>query len=371
MECIAHCDHILASPAGRAANCPGVIALWGPAPHLLRQVTKALTGLTTNERADKSGSLGNRPYVARILAPRRSGRSRGWNNRRARDRIVARGLTGPLVGLWLSGTEPSLLAPTMPVVNASERPRRWWHSPLAVQIVGTVIGGLILFVIVGLVGLVSDLSFGEVLLYVGVPVLVVTVVAVGVLALRRAARLARGWAAWQRNAAVLIGELSAQVRRLHLADVIHSAQVAGWTVTDHGDALLFVSPDDDEMTVYGLAPRPGKVAEDLENLAPHHFDAKSIPFIANVGGDAAVGRTIAERLERETIPELERRMINLVGWAAVADLAAEAKANKWEVHWAEDGVRLLRGKDMVTVTYAEEIDMPRLRKALGLKTIRF
>lgn len=52
-------------------------------------------------------------------------------------------------------------------MHASERIQRWWQSPLAVQILGTLIGGLILAVIIGVV---SDLDFGEVLVYVVLPV---------------------------------------------------------------------------------------------------------------------------------------------------------------------------------------------------------
>lgn len=167
----------------------------------------------------------------------------------------------------------------------------------------------------------------------------------------------------------MIGSLSAEIRRLHLSDIIHAAQVNKWTVTDRPDGLVFMSPDEDELIIRDLAPAPVQVAEDLENLAPHHFEAKSIPFIARVGSDAAVARALAERLEEKTIPELERRVTALIARAALADVSAEAKANGWEIHWGEDSVRYLRRNDMATVAF-DNIDIERLRKALGLKWVK-
>jgi hypothetical protein len=150
--------------------------------------------------------------------------------------------------------------------------------------------------------------------------------------------------------------------------VIHAARVGGWTVTDEDDGLVFVSPDADTWVVRELAPSPEQVAEDLEALAPEHFEAKSIPYIAVVGGDAAVARATAARLEEERIPDLEVRMGVLFARAALAYVTAEARAHGWEVHWGADTVRYEHGDKIATVAF-DNIDIGRLRKALGLKWI--
>jgi hypothetical protein len=140
-----------------------------------------------------------------------------------------------------------------------------------------------------------------------------------------------------------LATLTAQVRRLHLAEVIHAARVNGWTVTDANSALYFVSKNDDELRVSEIDPDPVEVARELENLAPHDFRAKSIPFVANVGSDAAVARATAERLENTVIPDLQLRLVQQTARAALADVAAEASANGWEVQWGEDSAYFERG----------------------------
>lgn len=221
-----------------------------------------------------------------------------------------------------------------------------------------------------IVGLVSDLTFGDVLLYIGLPVLVLGAAVLTVFSARWAVQTTRQLARSQELTSKSVGLLANQVRRLQLADVIHAAHTRGWEVNDRDDDLVFASPDDDELWVTERDPAPEWVAQELESLAPLYFDAGSIPFTASIGADAAEAQMTAQQVAQKII-ELEDRIPQLLARATLADVTAEAGANGWEVEWHDDRVFFTRkqwgSSEKIVHTRFDKINIRELRELLDLK----
>jgi hypothetical protein len=182
-----------------------------------------------------------------------------------------------------------------------------WHTPFWIQTKATVVGGLIVVVVVGAAGLLiarlSDLSAGEVLLYVGLPAFALAVLAGTGIALRKAWRAVSDARIWQ--AAVTDTVLETQ-RQLHWhvhGDVIHEARVLGWTVESDREGLKFPSPDGDDGFVGVGNMDPYSAAEYLNNLDPHDFPEKWYP--SQLRGLIDTEKKVIE-LERKLDEEIER-----------------------------------------------------------------
>jgi len=196
----------------------------------------------------------------------------------------------------------------------------------------------------------------------------------------RSANAVLGRTAAHRPAAVV-----PEVRRITLAEVIHTAQVWEWKVyEDEDQALAFESPSGDLAYVRDLDPSPAVVAEDLHNTDPDNFPEKWVDFIADVGGNALLAKTVAERTA-EDVQALEQQIATLnerLDEAArleaglprklmelrIADVVQEARRAEWAISWGGNEVVFEKGDDIATVTYSnpEQLDLDRLRTVLSL-----
>lgn len=242
-----------------------------------------------------------------------------------------------------------------------------WQNPFWTQVRATIVGGLAVLVIAGVFGVVATkvtkLSARHALLYIGLPALVLVLLVVGFFVGRAAVRTARAWSAWQASVSEYVVQMSKELRRLHLTEVIETAEALGWVVYDDEDHdLMFVSPSGEPFYVRDTAPNPEHVAGALYEIDPMAFPEEWTSSSGQVGEVANQVAGLSERLDQlaETLPRA------LVA-ATIATVEAEARASGWTAHWADDHVTFIHAKRGETATVMfDNIDLVTLRKAMRL-----
>lgn len=231
-----------------------------------------------------------------------------------------------------------------------------------------MVSGLILAGILGIIGLgisvIGDLSLREILLYVAAPIFLIALLVSVFIAVRATSRVLRDWSSWQEGISSYVLDLTAEVRRLRLEDVIHSAHVEDWTVVDHEDNLVFISPDEDTVVVSRTDPDPEEVAEELHNTAPAHFPEEWSPYLPRIGSSAAIAEVGVASLEARLEAHYEELSQKIAAAAYQPVLQAAEKAG-WTIEWTDTNIEFQKTNDIVKVRF-DNPDPDRLRILLGL-----
>jgi len=128
--------------------------------------------------------------------------------------------------------------------------RSRWQGPFWLGATADAVGTLIALVIVAVLGIVAKVSVGDLLLYGGVPLLLVGLVVLAMRVRRTVGNKVADWETWLADTNRYLTDVAAHLRRLHLQDVIETAQALRWKVLDAGRSLEFESPEgEDEVFV--------------------------------------------------------------------------------------------------------------------------
>lgn len=230
----------------------------------------------------------------------------------------------------------------------------------------TAVGTVIAVIVVGALG---ELSVADDFLFIVIPASVVFLAVVMLRLGLRAREEVRALRAWQSEVSNTYTDLYLAVRRLSLREVITVAYQHAWSVAeDENLDLVFTSPDDHRVVVSEMARDPLDVASELLHTAPGSFPDDWEPLAERLDTLSRSGELFGSAVA-EHLATLETRLTQRTARATLAMVAAEAEAKGWAVSWEPEHVHFERhGKtsNFADVRYDEELDLLKIRKALGL-----
>jgi hypothetical protein len=263
--------------------------------------------------------------------------------------------------------------------DASAATGRWNTPSFREQARANAAGGLFVVAVVAIVGVVGKVSMSDLLVYAGVPLVVLLLLGLSLRMYRALVAKIGRWETWLADTNMYLTEVAVHLRRLHLQHVIDTAQTLEWKVLDAARNLEFESPEgeDEVYVVRDLTPDPSQVAKDLHNTSPHHFPEE---WVAPPADTARVAWLAAVRHEdvSQQIAALDARVDDAMRALAdvprdfmklrLADVVPQARRAGWADDWRTDAVVFSKEDDQATVSYDDPagVSVDRVRIVLGL-----